>query len=311
MRYNMSPLLHLQNCLQRYHVNRFALAISGGGDSMAMAKLAVAYAQEYQSAVHALIVDHKLRPESTQEAYQVALWCQDLGLPHTILTWHHDGIKTSLQEQARKARYQLMAQWCQAHHFDYVLTAHHANDVMETFMMRLLKGSSLKGLCAMTPKRTLYGITILRPFLGVSCKQLRSVLDDQPYIQDPSNDNPQFERVRMRQWLKDIPDIEGFLKSYDKLQQADAILKDLVDQFAKDHIHHQDIQLEPLLALQPLIFHRVFKNYVFDDFVEDVAIEHLRQALMHRKTVTLNHKKFTIIQDNLLRITQDGRNGGI
>lgn len=297
------PYQQLSCILNAHAINRFVLAVSGGADSMAMTKLAVQYQQEHKSTVHALIVDHGLRSESSDEAAHVGKLCQQLGMPHTILTWQHPPLRSGLQERARQARYRLLSDWCKAHHFQHLLLAHHADDVLETFMMRLLKGSSLKGLCALKSMRDMYGITLVRPFLSLPRDVLHAALGNQCYVQDPSNENAQFERIRLRQWLSQIEIKDGFLKSYQKLEQADAFMLSQAKSFDANHIRPQEIDWKPLLDLDPCLFTYVMKTFVLDDFVDDDSILRLRQALQEEKTMTLNHKKFEVLGEKIVRIS--------
>lgn len=300
---NKMPYHHLSNILQANHINRFALAVSGGADSMAMTRLAAQYQKEHKSTMHALIVDHGLRPESADEALYVGELCQTLGVPHTVLTWAHPPVTSRLQEHARQARYQLLSDWCKKHHYQYLLLAHHANDVLETFMMRLSKGSSLKGLCGLKPMREIYGITLVRPFLSVPRDKLYNALEGQSYIQDPSNDNMKFERVRLRQWLSQMDIMDGFLKSYQKLEQVDDAMMKAAKTFSAHHIHQGDIDSQPLLNLDLCLFGYVIKTFVLDDLVDDDSILRLRDSLAAQKVMTLNHKKFEVLENKTLRIT--------
>ena len=294
---------HLSNLLQTHHINRFALAVSGGADSMAMTKLALRYQKEHNSTIHALIVDHNLRPESQKEAAHVANLCQKLDVQHTILTWKHPSIETRLQERAREARYQLLSDWCKKNHYQYLLLGHHANDVLETFMMRLSKGSSLKGLCALKPLREMYGITLVRPFLSLPQKELHTALQGQEYVQDPSNDNTKFERVRLRQWLSQMDIMDGFLKSYQKLEDVDDTMMKLAQAFVDNHMQENDIELQALLDLDPCLFSYVIKTFVLDGWVDNDTILRLRQALSAQKVMTLNHKKFEVLSGRIVRVS--------
>lgn len=297
------PYTLLSDFLQAQQINRFALAVSGGADSMAMTKLVAHYKKKQHSTVCALTVDHKLRPESTQEATHVNKLCEALGVQHVVLTWEHQPITSRLQERARQARYRLLSDWCKEHQYQYLLLAHHANDALETFMMRLSKGSSLKGLCGLKPLRTCYGITLVRPFLSLPREILHTALEGQEYVEDPSNENTRFERVRLRKWLSQMDILDGFLKSHQKLQQADAILLRLANEFAAKHIRQHDIDLLPLLALDPYLFACVLKTFVLDDLVEEASILRLRHALSEGKAMTLNYKKFEILESAIVRVT--------
>ncbi|MEK7654658.1 MAG: tRNA lysidine(34) synthetase TilS [Pseudomonadota bacterium] len=300
------PYYHLSQILQKHRINRFALAVSGGADSMAMTKLVTQYQKEHKSTVHALIVDHGLRSESAAEALHVGELCRQLNMPHTVLSWQHPPITSRLQERARLARYQLLSDWCKTHNYQYLLLAHHANDVLETFMMRLSKGSSLKGLCGLKPMRNMYGITLVRPFLSLPRNTLHTALEGQEYVQDPSNDNTQFERVRLRQWLSQMDIMDGFLKSYHKLEQVDDMIMNLAQTFAAHHIHGQDMDLQPLLDLDLCVFCYVMKLFALDPKdawrVDDDSLMRLHHSLSKQQVMTLGHKKFTVLDKRILRI---------
>jgi tRNA(Ile)-lysidine synthase len=153
--------------------------------------------------VVALTVDHQLRPESEAEAKMVQEWMQARSIEHHILTWHHPPVTSGLQQKARQARYQLLSDWCLENKVSTLMTAHHLYDQWETFFMRLSKGSGLTGLCGMrSVVKTTFG-QLIRPLLTTIPERLVETLDQwqQPYIQDPSNDNPLFTRIRWRRLL--------------------------------------------------------------------------------------------------------------
>ena len=183
-----------------------------------------------------LSVDHALRPESANEAAFVAAAAAALGLPHQTLVWRHatpphsDQPTTGLQEKARAARYDLMADviedelWTRfssgAPHCHplagsasrrMIVTAHHREDLVETFLMRLQRGAGLGGLAAMRPLTTFprpptptrrypSPIDIARPLLDVPRPRLLATAHaaNLAWSEDPSNDDPRFERIRWR-----------------------------------------------------------------------------------------------------------------
>lgn len=182
------------------------LAVSGGGDSMAMLALAHAWARVWGVQLSVATVDHGLRRESAKEAAMVARECATLGHPHTTLHWDWDG-KGNVQDQARRARLHLLSEWCDG--FDHVLMGHTADDVAETFLIRLARGSGVDGLSAMAPRRTVTGFEIIRPCLEMTRAELRHYVDTLhvPYVDDPSNEDPKFERVKARQMLLKLADL--------------------------------------------------------------------------------------------------------
>src|SRR5579863_2293243 len=126
-----------------------AVAVSGGADSLALALLASVWAKARRGRVVALTVDHRLRRESTGEARQVGRWLRRLGIAHEILTWKGPYPQGDVQAAARAARYALLEAWCHTAHCLHLLTAHHREDQVETFWLRLARGSGLDGLAAM------------------------------------------------------------------------------------------------------------------------------------------------------------------
>ena len=183
---------------------RIAVAVSGGADSMALVILASQWVRKHQGEVTALTVDHGLRAESAAEAKQVAAWCSQHQILHHILCWNPPPLSSAVQEQARNARYQLLADWCHEHHISYLLTAHHRDDQAETLFFRLARGSGLDGLACMQPSMYLQQeVVLLRPLLPVGKARLVAYLLSihQPWIEDPSNQNPLYTRSRIRTLL--------------------------------------------------------------------------------------------------------------
>ena len=178
---------------------RFALAVSGGSDSMAMLHLAKSLSRNFC----VLTVDHGLRAESAAEAQQVGAWCQMLGIEHHILPWQGEKPKTGFQAKARTARYDLMTDWCRAHDVGWLLTAHTLDDQAETVVMRQARTDTDESLAGIWQTRDWNGIEIHRPLLGTRRADLRQHLLSvgQPWIDDPSNCNEKFERVRVRNSL--------------------------------------------------------------------------------------------------------------
>jgi tRNA(Ile)-lysidine synthase len=177
-----------------------AVAVSGGPDSLALALLADRWARERGGYVCALTVDHRLRAESGAEARTVQAWLSAREIRHEILAWTGEKPKTGIQEAARTARYRLLAGWCHEHGCLNLLTAHHGDDQIETHLIRRRAHSGPGGLAGMSAIRELAGCRLLRPLLGVARARLQTFLEieRQPFLTDPSNRDPAFERSRLR-----------------------------------------------------------------------------------------------------------------
>ncbi|MGX9355289.1 tRNA lysidine(34) synthetase TilS [Roseobacteraceae bacterium S113] len=210
------------------------LAVSGGGDSMAMLALAHEWARVWGVRLWVVTVDHGLRPEAADEAAMVARECAALGHPHATLRWAWDGVG-NMQARAREARLALIDQWRGV--VTHVLMAHTRDDVAETYLIRLARQAGVEGLAAMQAKRRVElgagnilakesydgqvpppfepGGTragwfhIVRPCLDMGREELRHYIRtlSVPWADDPSNEDPAYERVRARQALRPLTDL--------------------------------------------------------------------------------------------------------
>lgn len=207
-----------------------AVACSGGPDSLCLALLTHEWASLRGIAVTALVVDHGLRPESAAEARQTIARLKQAGLGTALLSWRGRKPRTGRQAAARAARYALLQDWCAANGVGHLLLAHHRDDQAETFLLRAARGSGVDGLAAMAPRRHLEGgIVALRPLLTVPKARLKAALDQrgQRWIDDPSNQDPAYARVRVRRALADLePEAAGHLAATAaNLARAAAALK--------------------------------------------------------------------------------------
>lgn len=187
---------------------RVVLAVSGGSDSMALLVLIARWAKSGRApedlSIDVATVDHGLRAESAREADWVAERARALGFRHTTLVWSGKKPSSAIQEEARAARYALLTAHGQSGATPAaIVTAHTADDQAETLMMRLGRGSGLDGLSAIAPARPLMAdgsVVLVRPLLGLSKAGLRGLLTRAggTWIEDPSNESEDFERVRLR-----------------------------------------------------------------------------------------------------------------
>ncbi len=182
-------------------------AVSGGSDSLALTLLLHAWVQPSGGQVIALTVDHGLRSASADEALAVEHQLGTFGIRHITLLWRGAKPATGVQAAAREARYRLMASWCEDQHVLHLFTGHHSGDQLETHLMRKLRGSTTFGLAGMAPERLLPNVRHLRPLLGTTQSDLRALLLENrvPWLEDPSNDDQRYSRVRVRRKLKSFP----------------------------------------------------------------------------------------------------------
>lgn len=173
------------------------IALSGGGDSVAMMHLAARWAD--QRRLVAATVDHGLRDGSATEAQVAGAAAAALGIRHRVLPWREHG-PGNLMAAARQARLTLLADWGRDEGIGAILLGHTADDVAETLLMRLGRGAGIDGLAAMAERRQAEGMTWLRPLLAIGRSELRGWLKTRGigYADDPSNSDPHFDRARAR-----------------------------------------------------------------------------------------------------------------
>lgn len=179
------------------------LAVSGGADSLALMHLVAAWSKENAGPapeLSVLTVDHGLRAESAREAQFVCDQAEEAGLKCHVLSWEPGRKTTRIQEHARQARYDLTASCALEHGIDAIATAHHLDDQAETVLMRLARGSGVDGLVGICAVSQWGGVALLRPFLDLPKARLVASLEaiGAKWIEDPSNDDDAFERVRVR-----------------------------------------------------------------------------------------------------------------
>jgi tRNA(Ile)-lysidine synthase len=181
-----------------------------------------------------LTVDHGLRPEAAGEAARVGQWAAEIGLAHHLLRWTDEPKPvTGIQARARAARYGLMAAWCRSNAAGALLTAHTLDDQAETVLMRLSRTMSPESLAGVRPVGGWEGLPLLRPLLRVKRQALRDWLAGlgQLWIDDPSNDDTRFERVRARRTLAGMDARTS--ERLAALAEKSAIAADLLERMSK------------------------------------------------------------------------------
>jgi tRNA(Ile)-lysidine synthase len=189
------------------------LAVSGGADSTALLYLLARWRKRHKPSpkLHAVTIDHALRPQSRREASDVKRIAVQLGVVHRTMRWAGEKPATGLQEKARAERYRLLLAAAHRAGARCVITAHTLDDQAETVLFRLARGSGLAGIGAMARvsragfhapvMRGAKGSpALVRPLLAVAKARLVATLRAAgiDHAEDPSNDDPRFARVRWR-----------------------------------------------------------------------------------------------------------------
>lgn len=243
------------------HPQSLGVAVSGGSDSTALLHLIADWAKHLDCEIHAVTVDHGLRAEAGDEATEVARQCAGLNIPHDTLRWTGWDGSGNLQNEAREARYRLMTEWGAQKGITDIALGHTQDDQAETVLMRLARGSGVDGLSAIPPVRHAHGIRWLRPLLQCQRAELRAYLNDNgtSWIDDPSNDDPKYDRVKTRAALEVLQTLgvtsKRLAETANRMASARRVLEQVTHDAAKEiaQVRGGAVQLDTgaLKVMQP------------------------------------------------------------
>ena len=220
-------------------IDKFVVAVSGGPDSMALAFLSKIYSLQKKAIVRFFIVDHKIRPESTKEARTVKKILKQNLIDAEILTWKRNKSSKISQAVARKKRYELLFKECEKLKINNLLTGHQQDDIFENFFIRILRGSGLKGLISLDRQSKINGKNLFRPLWNEKKEDLEFISKHifNFYVNDPSNDNEKYQRIRVRKFINQLQenglDKKKFFKTIQNLRYSNEVVKFFVKENLK------------------------------------------------------------------------------
>ena len=288
------------------HLNlkeNFIVAVSGGPDSLALSFLAKIYSIKNNLNVKYFHIDHKLRNNSTKEAKFVKLLLKKLPANLEILTWSGKKPKSNIQSIARDKRYTLLIKKAKKLKIDNILLGHHHDDLIENFFIRILRGSGLNGIVSFDKKTNQQDINLIRPLLKFKKKDLLLIAKKvfKNYVEDPSNKNDQFKRVKIRNFIKNL-ELEGLDKdkfnlTIKNLKFANETIKYFVEKNLKDNSTSSN-------------YNKVFLNKNFFYQPEEVIFRSITEVLrsVGKKYYPVRGKKidkliYQIKNDNSFKLT--------
>lgn len=270
----------------------FAIAVSGGADSMALLYMT---AQLNPTVLH---VNHKLRDAADVEEKYIIELCKKLDIP--CVTFSIDNLpKSNLESAARDARYKLMTGWCRDNGVDVLMTAHQADDQIETFLMNLGRGSGVYGLAAMRAETVRDGVRIVRPLLDISRGDLEQYCagNNIKYFNDEMNGDEKYTRVKIRKNRHLLAEKLGIsdkriLLAIKNLDRARAALETInKEQLTINNIFPAEKLFEMPDELQLRFLGEILRRIGGTEYFPRLSdIERLREKLNSDKvTTTLNH----------------------
>ncbi|WP_333606526.1 tRNA lysidine(34) synthetase TilS [Arsukibacterium sp.] len=252
----LSPTL-IQQSLQQQGAKHLVLACSGGLDSMVLLDLLASMPQRQQFSLQVVYINHGLHPDAAEWGALVEQQCQQ----HQ-LSFNHVKVQVakgdSVESAARDARYQALAAFVTAAD-SYLLTAHHADDQVETLLLALKRGAGAAGLSGMAACRPFANGHLLRPLLDVSRQQLAAYAQARQldFVEDSSNQDLRFDRNFLRHQITPLLSARwpAFVKTAARSMQQLAQLQQLADELAEQGLQQCLVQQRPpspLFLTRPL-----------------------------------------------------------
>ena len=275
----LSIYSNFKNKLDKLKRKSYVVAISGGPDSLALAALSKAYSIERKTSFYYTLVNHNIRSNSSKEADQVKVLLKKHNIKLNILK-NNLMIKNNIQSQARKIRYSILISFCIKKNIRTILTGHNLDDQVETFFIRLSRGSGLTGLSAMKPLSKLdKKIDLFRPLLDVKKHSLIKISKQifKKFFNDPSNKNTKFLRTKIRNLKKPLMksgiNYDQIIKSINNLASSNELLDKYLEEIFKDLI-------------------RVSKNQIFIDFKKFIKLNLEVKIKLINKSIKILKKNY-------------------
>ena len=221
--------------------DNFIVAVSGGPDSLALAILTKIYALKKNLDPRYFIVDHRLRKESTKEALKVKKILKSFKINSSILTWNGKKPNKNIQSLARNKRYELLFLKCRKLRIKNLVLGHHTDDLIENFFLRMVRGSGLKGLVSLGANAQIKKINLIRPLIEFDKKDLifLSKLVFNSYVDDPSNHDIKYNRIKVRNLINQFKDFgldkKKLQLTIENLKRSDQTIKFYVEKNKREN----------------------------------------------------------------------------
>jgi len=269
--------LNFKNKLDVLKKKKYLVAVSGGPDSLALVALSKAYSFCKKTKFYYVLIDHNIRKNSSLEAIKVKHLLKKKYLNLRVFI-NKKKITKNIQAEARNARYNILINFCKKNNIKIILTAHNLEDQVETFLMRLSRGSGLKGLSSMKPISKINNqVSLFRPLLDTQKKFLIKISKTifGKYFRDPSNKNEKYLRTKVRNLKKPLEKsgikYEKIFKSIQNLSYSKTTLESYLNNIFKELI--KKVNGEILIN---------FKKFI--ELNNDIKIDLINQSIKQLKS---------------------------
>ena len=280
-----------------------AVAVSGGPDSMSLLFLMNAFIKYKKGKLMALIVDHRIRKNSKEEAKFISTYLDTNNINSQILTVNKDKVSKKSMNEARNNRYNLLTDFCIKNNILHLFIAHHKDDNLETFLNRKIAGSDFYGLKSISDLSLYNKVLLIRPLLNLSKETLLDFNKKNKiqYINDPSNFNLDYTRPTIRNFLKksDQKTIKEINKDFENILFYSPYFIQMIFEILLKNIVHVDskqivVSLHNIKNLNEITSENIIRRIYQFLFYESNAPRSKKTRILISEMKKLNFNKFNI-----------------
>ena len=251
------------------------IGVSAGPDSMALLYILNELKKKIGFKIVVAHVNHNVRLESVEEAEFLKEYCDKNNIIFEMMTIKKYG-DDNFHNEARTIRYNYYEELIKKYHANYLMTGHHGDDLIETVLMRIVRGSTLRGYSGFSDYIKMNDYTIVRPLIRVTKRELEDFdkANNIPYRVDKSNFKDKYTRNRYRKYIlpflksEDMNVHEKFIKFSNEIMETDLFIERIVKNEINNVYHDNYIDIEKFNKLDNVIKKRVI-DYIFSLIYED------------------------------------------
>lgn len=274
------------------------IACSGGPDSMCLLNVIKSYKEKYNLNIICAHVNHGLRIESEEEKVFVKKYCESNDIIFEYLKIEKYTNNKFSEEEARRKRYAFFDNLAKKYNAKYLMTAHHGYDLIETILMRITRGSNLKGYAGIPIISKNERYSIVRPLLNLTKEDILKYLECEEieYVLDKTNQDEKYTRNRFRKHMLPILKNEDeqvhlkFLKYSKELEMA----KKYIDKVIESKI--KNIYVENYIVINKLLEE--------DEYLQEKIIEYVIEDIQKKEIFNINDNQF----NNIIKLINNDKN---
>ena len=270
------------------------IGCSGGPDSMCLLHLLIEYRYNHNIQIICAHVNHNVRDVASQEQDFVKKYCHNNNIIFETTTLNE---KDNSEANLRAKRYQFLFEILTKYNAKYLLTAHHGDDLIETILMRLTRGSNISGYGGFKLLSNIENFYIFRPLIYLTKNQILEYVNkyDIPFVLDKSNEELKYTRNRYRHQVlpflkKENPNVHlKFLEFSQEIYACDEIIKNIVEKEFIKNFSQNTYYLTDFKTYHPLVQNKIIEKYlhiIYQEKLNFITKKHLNLIIdmIHKNT---------------------------